>query len=68
MQLLLVKRVADLPSGDFMRTCVFMDGSFDLVQSWGSRPRGRPRMCCANKVCRIVRIMADDLFHVEEIW
>ena len=66
-QLLLVKRVADLPSGDFMRTCVSKDGSFDLVQLWGSRPRGRPRMCWATEVCQFVHIMAEDPSHVEKI-
>ena len=44
-QLMLLRKVADQPSGHFMRNCVFEEGSNSLKELRGPRKRGRPRKC-----------------------
>ena len=68
-QIMLLKRVADLPSEDVMRTCVFQSDSFNLPGVQGSRRRGRPRKRWAVEVYRFVKSMADyDRCSLDSLW
>ena len=49
-QLQLLGRIAQLPSEDVMRKCVFRDGSFQLTLSAFARRRGTPRSIWATEV------------------
>ena len=68
-QIMWLKRVADLPSEDVMRTCVLQTDSFNLLGVQGSRRRGRPRKRWAVEVYRFVKSMADyDRCSLDSLW
>ena len=68
-QILLLRRVADLPAEDVMRTCVSQSDSFNLLGVKGSRRRGRPRKHWAVEVYRFVKSVADyDRCSLDNLW
>ena len=67
-QLQLLGHIAQLPSEDVMRKCVFRDGSFQLTLSASARRRGRPRHTWDTKVYRLALDVAGSTQNLINIW
>ena len=66
-QLQLLARIAQLPSEDVMRKCVFRNGSFQLTLS-SARRRGRPRHTWATEVYRLALDVPGSTPNLIDIW
>ena len=67
-QLLLLGRVAQLPPGDVMRTCIFHGGTFEPRMPNGRRQRGRPRQIWLAEVYQLALDMCGDRQSLEYFW
>ena len=67
-QLMLLRKVADQPSGHFMRNCVFEERSNSLKELKGPRKHGRPRKCWNDDVYRVVLGIAGGRDALDVLW
>ena len=65
---MLLRKVADQPSGHFMRNCVFEEGSNSLKELRGPRKRGRPRKCWNDGVYRVALEVAGGRAALDVLW
>ena len=65
---MLLRKVADQPSGHFMRNCVFEEGSNSLKELRGPRSCGRPRKCWNDALHRVALEVAAGRAAMDVLW